>query len=152
MKSLSNPQDKAELITRLQGVTPTSARQWGRMTPHQMLCHLSDSFRGVVGERHISPAANLASRTLIKCIALYAPMPWPHGIKTRPEVDQEFGGTRPLEFARDKGDLERLVDTFARPEQNFASYVHPTFGRMSAAQWHRWAYLHVDHHLRQFGR
>ena len=151
MKSLSNPRDKAELLTRLERVTPASARQWGRMTPHQMLCHLNDSFRGVVGERGIVSVATLASRTLVKYSALYAPMPWPRGLPTRPEVDQEVGGTKPIEFAHDKSDLERLIERFARPEQDFASYAHPMFGRMSRAQWHRWAYLHVDHHLRQFG-
>lgn len=151
MRSLSNPPDKAELIARLHQVTPTSRRQWGKMTSHQMLCHLSDSFRGVVGERPIRPAWNLASRTVMKCVALYAPMPWPHGIKTLPEINQHIGGTKPLEFARDKTDVERLIDAFARSEQDFASYAHPIFGRLSQPQWHRWAYLHVDHHLRQFG-
>jgi hypothetical protein len=29
--------------------------------------------------------------------------------------------------------------------------THPIFGRMSEAAWMRWAYLHTDHHLRQFG-
>jgi hypothetical protein len=29
--------------------------------------------------------------------------------------------------------------------------AHPLFGRMSDADWLRWAYLHADHHLRQFG-
>jgi Protein of unknown function (DUF1569) len=29
--------------------------------------------------------------------------------------------------------------------------LHPLFGRMSASSWMRWAYLHADHHLRQFG-
>ena len=28
---------------------------------------------------------------------------------------------------------------------------HPIFGRMSQRAWLRWAYLHMDHHLRQFG-
>jgi len=151
VKTLAIPQDKAELLSRLQGVTFSSPRQWGKMTPHQMLCHLSDSFRGVVGEKTIAPATNLFTTTVMKAFALYAPMPWPPGIKTRPEVDQEIGGTKPAEFAHDKADLERLIEMFARPQQDFASYTHPIFGRMSPAQWHRWAYLHVDHHLRQFG-
>ena len=150
MKSLSNPQDKAELLGRIERVTPASARQWGRMTPPQMVCHLSDSFRTVMGERPAKPVANRLGGRLVKYIALYAPMPWPHGIKTRPEVDQEIGGTRPAEFAHDKAKLERLIEAFSRSDQNFASYVHPKFGRMSPAHWHRWAYLHVDHHLRQF--
>jgi len=29
--------------------------------------------------------------------------------------------------------------------------VHPIFGGMSERAWLRWAYLHTDHHLRQFG-
>jgi hypothetical protein len=28
---------------------------------------------------------------------------------------------------------------------------HPIFGAMSAGDWLRWGYLHMDHHLRQFG-
>ena len=29
--------------------------------------------------------------------------------------------------------------------------AHGFFGIMSLADWHRWAYKHTDHHLRQFG-
>jgi hypothetical protein len=29
--------------------------------------------------------------------------------------------------------------------------VHPIFGAMSERAWLRWGYLHMDHHLRQFG-
>jgi hypothetical protein len=36
-----------------------------------------------------------------------------------------------------------------RPDFNWP--VHPIFGRMSHREWLRWAYLHADHHLRQFG-
>ena len=150
MKSLANPDDTHELIARLDRLTPQSTRQWGRMNVHQMICHLSDSFRAVTGERKVS-AVRLPGASLIKYIALYSPMTWPHGVKTGAEVDQEIGGTRPVEFARDRGDLVVLVERFARPAQNFASYAHPAFGRMSPAQWQRWAYLHVDHSLRQFG-
>jgi hypothetical protein len=28
---------------------------------------------------------------------------------------------------------------------------HPFLGKLSRAEWLRWAYLHMDHHLRQFG-
>lgn len=34
---------------------------------------------------------------------------------------------------------------------NLDGQVHPIFGRLSRAAWLRWAYLHMDHHLRQFG-
>ena len=29
--------------------------------------------------------------------------------------------------------------------------AHGFFGRMSTADWQRWAYKHTNHHLRQFG-
>jgi hypothetical protein len=33
----------------------------------------------------------------------------------------------------------------------FDGQEHPIFGPMSNAAFLRWAYLHMDHHLRQFG-
>jgi hypothetical protein len=32
----------------------------------------------------------------------------------------------------------------------FEGQQHPIFGPMSRSAWLRWAYLHMDHHLRQF--
>ena len=34
----------------------------------------------------------------MKWVALYAPIPWPKGVPTRPEMDQYVGGTAPFEF------------------------------------------------------
>jgi hypothetical protein len=91
-------------------------------------------------------------RTVLKWVALYLPLHWPAGVMTRPEVDQEFGGTPPADFAADVDELVRRVHclTDRRPDSQWAA-EHPFFGRMSDAEWLRWAYLHIDHHLRQFG-
>jgi hypothetical protein len=35
--------------------------------------------------------------------------------------------------------------------RTFEWHTHPLLGTMSNAAWLRWGYLHVDHHLRQFG-
>ncbi len=148
MKSLLNPADQEEIIQRMGRLRPDSARQWGKMTAHQAVCHLSDSFRSMMGEKEISLTGTIFHRTLVKWIALYVPAPWPHGVKTRPEVDQEIGGTRPVEFARDLPELENLLKRFAQ-RQDFNR--HPIFGAMSESEWQRWGWLHMDHHLRQFG-
>ena len=37
------------------------------------------------------------------------------------------------------------------PTRAFDWKMHPIFGHVSEAAWLRWAYLHMDHHLRQFG-
>jgi hypothetical protein len=148
---MARPQDKAEIIQRLRTVRPDCSRRWGRMSAHQMICHLSDSFRLVTHRKPVSPATGLVQSTLIKWIALYVPLKWPAGVPTRPEVDQEVGGTRPDDFARDLAELEALLEMVTTRAAGYDWPAHPIFGRMSQSAWMRWAYLHVDHHLRQFG-
>ena len=121
------------------------------MSSHQMVCHLSDSFLVVMAQKPVSHATSLLNRTIVKWIVLYAPLPWPAGILTRPEIDQELGGSRPCDFAADVAQLEALLHLVTAPTRSFDWQRHPIFGRMSDAAWLRWGYLHMDHHLRQFG-
>jgi Protein of unknown function (DUF1569) len=151
MKSFLNQADKKEILERLRNLQPDSRRRWGKMTPNQTICHLSDSFKFTFGEKEISSISNHFTRTVVKWIALYAPLPWPRGIKTRPEVDQEIGGSPPDDFESDRRRLLTLIERFAAPVKDIEFHPHPFFGDMSKAQWMRWGYLHCDHHLRQFG-
>ena len=151
MKSLSNNLDKQEVLKRLHLVKQESPRCWGKMTAGQMICHLNDSFKSVMGERPASSVSNILGPNLIKWVALYLPIRWPHGIPTRPENDQETGGTQPTEFAADVRELEELVDRLTRADKDFNWGRHPLFGPMPESDWLRWGYLHMDHHLRQFG-
>ena len=148
--SLLDPAVRDSIIARLRKLSPQSSRKWGRMTPHQAMCHLSDSFKGVAGSNPLSSAETFLNRTLVKWIALDTSMKWPPGVKTRPEVDQEIGGTKPVEFEADRRTLETLIEQFSRLTSNDLQ-PHPIFGRLTTAQWQRWGYRHVDHHLRQFG-
>jgi hypothetical protein len=122
------------------------------MSAHQMICHLADAYRMGSGELTLSTATGLRQRTIVKWIALYLPVNWPGGIATRPEIDQVAGkGRCPSDFAADLADVEALVEAFAARAGSSEWPAHPIFGRMSAAAWMRWGYLHSDHHLRQFG-
>jgi hypothetical protein len=150
MKTLGQTQCRQEISGRLGFVRVDSQRRWGKMTAHQMVCHLSDSFRGVTGEKALDSRAG-AFRGLMKWGALYVPLKWPHGFQTMPEMDQEIGGTRPVDFDADVREVRRLMDRFTRQPRDFAWGPHPTFGVMADHEWMRWAYLHMDHHLRQFG-
>lgn len=150
MKSLLNNLDKRELLRRLRLVRPDSARRWGKMTAAQMVCHLNDSFKAATGEKSVSPVNNIFGPNLIKWVALYLPIRWPHGVPTRPEMNQEIGGTKPTDFEADVRELEELVDRLTRADKDFSWGGHPLFGAMPDRDWLRWGYLHMDHHLRQF--
>ncbi|HEY3626959.1 MAG TPA: DUF1569 domain-containing protein [Terracidiphilus sp.] len=153
MKSLSDRNCLEELISRVTRVRPDTPRRWGKMTSAQMICHLNDSFLGIIGEKPMEIPRGFTLWPVMKYIALYAPMEWPKGVSTRPEFDQHAGaGTPPAHF---KTDVRSLLDTmirFARRPRDFQFRPHPMFKEMSEAQWMRWGYLHVDHHLRQFGQ
>jgi hypothetical protein len=150
-KTLARHHDKVEVLERLKSVRPESRGRWGRMSAHQMVCHLSDSFRILSGEKTASDAPGALNRTVVKWIALYLPCRWPAGILTTPELDQESGGTRPIDFAADVAELEGLVELVTSRKGVCVGRTHPIFGRLSEASWLRWGYLHMDHHLRQFG-
>lgn len=151
MKSLRSAGDKDGILRRLEQVRPNSERRWGKMTAHQMICHLADGFRLYLGERPAAMVRVPYPRTIAKWVALWAPLPWPHGFKTMPELDQrEGGGTPPKEFAADIEELCRLTERFSRAPEDFAWGAHPHFGAMRYNEWMRLAYLHADHHLRQF--
>jgi Protein of unknown function (DUF1569) len=150
-KLLNDPRDKAAILARLRAVSPDSVRVWGRMTASQMICHLNDSFLGMMGDK---PARipRFSLWRLMKPIALYAPGQWPHGVKTRPEFEQGIGGTPPGEFDADLSTLLATIEKFTQTPRGFEFRPHPMFRRMTEKEWMRWAYLHCDHHLRQFGK
>lgn len=151
MDTFLDPAVTARTLDRLGHLTPSTPRQWGRMDAHGMVCHLCDSFRLGLGQRKVSEATGFFQRTLLKAIALRAPLPWPKGIATRPEADQERGGTRPVEFDSDMRNLVTMIQRFSNRNRDFQFGVHPIFGAMSEWEWMRWGFLHTDHHLRQFG-
>ena len=151
MKTLTNPIDKLELLRRLRGIGPSSHRRWGKMTAPEMICHLSDALRVGLGERQAKPAWNWFSRSLMKWAALSLPITWPRGVKTVPECEAGVGGTSPAEVESDLSELRELLDRFTRQPRSFELQLHPIFGPLTEKEWMRWGYLHIDHHLRQFG-
>lgn len=152
MKTLADPLYVADILRRLHVLRPDLRARWGRMTVHQTVCHLADANRVALGQMSVSVYTPWWARTVVKWVALRVPVPWPSGIPTRPELDQVLGGgTKPAEFASDVAELGALVERMTAPGAIVDGRVHSFFGRLSRAEWLRWAYLHMDHHLRQFG-
>src|SRR5262245_15858795 len=100
MKTIFDAAVRETLETRVRAMRFDSGREWGRMSPHQAICHLSDAFRLVLGEKQVSSRTNAFS-PIMRIVALHLPLQWPHGVQTMPEVEQGVGGTPPVEFERD---------------------------------------------------
>ena len=151
MARLLDDEARRSVEVRVRQLRPDSVRQWGHMTPHQAICHLNDSFKFALNERPVADAVG-PLRPVIKFVALQLPLRWPRGrIRTIPEAEQGIGGTPPGDFEQDRGELLALMARFcSAPDATYCAQ-HPIFGPMQAGHWRRWAYLHMDHHLRQFG-
>jgi hypothetical protein len=146
-------QEKIDAIrARMRTLTPTSERQWGTMSSHEMICHLSDALRHPLGDRPAElPKPSCLRHTLLKWLVLWGIPQYPKGAQTRAYFDPKREGTKPEEFARDLQTLDQLTMRFVA-EAPRISIQHTRFGPMRAKDWLRWWWMHTDHHLRQFGK
>lgn len=146
MKTIAKPETLAELITRLRGLRADSQRHWGQMSLSQMLCHLADVQENVLSAQMVVAPPSFKG-SFMRIFALYVPIPMPKGIVGRP-APQSLPEDWEVHRDRTIASLEKLA---VAPAETLAA-GHPMFGKLSKADWQRWAYLHCDHHLRQFGQ
>ena len=141
----------AAMRERLNRLTPDSERQWGTMTPNECLTHLTDALRHPIGERPaVLPPRSWFRHVPLKWLVLWVLPRNPRGVKTRPGADPKLEGTKPVEFARDLAELNRVTNKYLAmiPEIHTE---HTRFGPMRERDWLRWWWMHMDHHMRQFG-
>ena len=149
MTTLFEPGPAAALLERLERLTPASPAHWGKMDVAQMLCHVTRALH--------SPTGALAPPLL----------PWPvrlvgRLVKRRALGEAPFSRNAPTSpafkvvdaraFATEKA---AFLDAFriladGGPHRVTAT-EHVFFGPMTAAEWGRLMYKHIDHHFRQFG-
>jgi len=142
-----------DLIRRARRLSPDAPPRWGRLNARQMLCHVTDVARLVLGEIPTrprdptrAPRAKPLSRFPMKQLVLYV-LPWPHGVRG----PREAFTTQPGALDADVKALEALLSRFRECPPKDVWPSHPLFGRMSTADWDRLLYRHTDHHFRQFG-
>lgn len=151
MKNILNEKDRYSIINRIQNLVSDSKNLWGKMDVNQMICHVSDQIKMANGEIQTKFVGNVILKTLVKRMTLLG-MPIPKGkVKTAKELDQEKLGTKPTEFNNDKKLLIKLIEEFDKSYLIEQETIHPAFGAMNKNQWGRLIYLHMDHHLSQFG-
>jgi hypothetical protein len=145
MPIMFDAETRAQFQQRIASLTPQANRRWGRLSPNEMVCHLSDQLRMALGDIKTTPTPGPLWFPPLKWLVI-GPMPWPHGAKGA----RESFTTRPATWDRDVATLRELLDRFgARGDQeNWPD--HPRFGPMTRDHWGRLTCKHFNHHLRQF--
>jgi hypothetical protein len=149
MKNLFDPAVVPELTGRIAQLTPTSQRQWGKMTVSQALAHCCIGFESATGAQ--KPARMLVGRFLgpiIKPLALGNDDPIRKNTPTAPV----FVVSDDRDFQPEQANLVAWVVRFnAEGPKACTNHPHAFFGQMTPDEWAILMYKHVDHHLRQFG-
>jgi hypothetical protein len=148
MSSLLNRDDRDATLRRLETLRPGATRHWGTMDAAQMLAHLSIAMECATGER--ASTQSLLGKIVTPFIRglVFGEKPFARNGPT----DPTYLVADPRDFETEKARLVRLVERFGqRGPLGAAGQIHPFFGTLSAEQWGRLTWKHVDHHLRQFG-
>lgn len=70
--------------------------------------------------------------------------------KGRHSSSRFFSQEENLSFVYEKQKLIETIKQFPLNNKVLGG-KHPLFGKMNTGQWGRFAWIHLDHHLRQFG-
>lgn len=145
MGSLMNEAERQAILGRLDRITPRHSAKWGSLSAHGMLCHLGDQLAVATGDLPTVRQDNWLSRLLGKWLVIRSPINAPKGkVPTSPEML----ATAPTEW---EADLARCRALAARVGSGEGKGIHPAFGPLSASDWARLSWKHMDHHIRQFG-
>jgi hypothetical protein len=148
MKSLFNISDNKEIISRINSLTPETKGGWGKMNVSQMLTHAQTPLKVAFGELKLK-------RTLMGFLfgriakkKLSDEKQWGKNMPT----DKNFIVTEQKNFEEEKGRLISLVQRFTQSgPAGISKETHPFFGKLTADEWDKLMWNHLDHHLRQFG-
>jgi len=145
MPLLHDSQTREGLRSRIERIQPTAVRQWGKMTPDQMLKHLNIALSVCLGQMSFAPMKMPLPGPLFRFFA--ANFPFPKGAPTHPDycVGERY------DISAEKARCLTLIEEFARKPIDSPWPESPVFGKVTGKFNSRVQAKHIDHHLRQFG-
>ena len=148
MKSLFDKASAEELKQRMAQLSPETKRLWGKMSPAQMLAHCSVGMEVSLGDRLMQQVwlGKLFGKRAKASMLSGKPMG-----RNLP-TDKAYVMTGELELEVERQKLAGFIDRFQTggPE-GCTKGPHSFFGLLTPEEWAELNYLHLDHHLRQFG-
>jgi len=147
MKNLFTTDAKQEVLARMNTLSPQSNRQWGKMEVDQMLAHCSAALEVAVGQKF--PPRLFIGRVLAPIFKSTVLGDKPFS-KNGP-TDKSFIITDRRNFDSEKTRLTGLITQFSEGgTAKCTTHPHSFLGKLTADEWGKLMYKHLDHHLKQF--
>jgi hypothetical protein len=147
-RSLFDPAAAAEIVNRFGQLNPASTARWGKMQVTEMLLHCTLANTFIVEDRSPYQMQGLKKR-LLTFAAIHLIPRFPHNRKgpgrlhTIGKIDQD-------EFEQQRKTCIKSITRFANYKEPITS-LHGGLGFLSNREWGIITWMHMDHHLRQFG-
>lgn len=151
MHNLFEPTSVTEIRNRIESLTPDNPRQWGKMTPAQMMAHCSAWFEMAAGLN--TPPRSLLGRFVGRMAkkSVLGKKPIPHNMPTEKSLLQIDDRHFARNFTDEQQRLLDWLDRFsAAGPSACTTHPHCFFGPMTPIEWATIGYKHLDHHLQQF--
>ncbi len=145
MKSLFSPQVYDEIRHRINKLSENSEKEWGKMTPAQMLHHCQAPLNIMLQKNDYGLKPNFFAKLLFKKM-LYNDTQYKKNMPTANVMREK----EPRDFKLEKTNLISLLEEFENQKEREQWEPHPSFGYFTKEQWGMMQYKHLDHHLRQF--
>ncbi|WP_298222325.1 DUF1569 domain-containing protein [Flavobacterium sp.] len=148
MANIFDKEANAKLLERLGKLEADTKPLWGKMTAPQMVVHCQKPLDVAVGKLVLSGGllgflfGKMAKNSFIKNRSFSKNSP------TAPEF--KISGTP--DFEAEKETLMSIIEAFGNVGPDvITNKKHPFFGMMTEEEWGILHYIHLDHHLLQFG-
>ncbi|MBK9107204.1 MAG: hypothetical protein IPM92_02185 [Saprospiraceae bacterium] len=143
---------KNEYLNHLQKLDPLAKGNWGKMTVHQMIEHMSDAFRNGNGKDVYSGILSQEERLPKMQAFLLSELPFKENTKNILMAEEPL----PVKFEQVADSLAALkseIDDFFIYWENHKGELlrNPFFGDLDYEHWISLLHKHAKHHLLQFG-
>jgi len=146
-KNLLEPAVNQEIVDRVNKITLGTKPQWGHMNATEMLAHCNlinqTMLDGKLPYKKTSPVQFMAKFAFLNLFSRF-----PHNLKIPPE-NVTKGKVAQEKFEAEKARFISLIQSFL--QQKNITVTHPAFGNLNATELGKLTWMHMDHHLRQFG-
>lgn len=146
MKNLLQAHVAEEIITRMQHLKPESNRRWGTLDAAAMLRHCNEANRSIL-ENKLPNLPTTRKQRMIRFLCFYVLRKFPKNVQVKSNVHAPSDAP---DFHAEQQKFTEIIRDFAANDCPIL-LSHPAFGRLTTKQWGVSTWMHMDHHLRQFG-
>jgi uncharacterized protein DUF1569 len=148
MANIFNTEDNKSILQRLEKLSANAKPLWGKMNVSQMLLHCQKPLDVATGKLVLKHGligwlfGKMAKKSLLKNL----------GFGKNSPTAPEFKIAETPDFEKEKKTLMDLVKEFGKKGPDvIVNKTHPFFGLMTDEEWGVLQYVHLNHHLKQFG-